>query len=209
MYTLALFLLAGSLLGSLNAATITWSVGSSFFGPTGHLTRSTAGSFVSGFNYGGPDLTIGGDLWTSSTFGFGAFNTEVAAGTADSTFNSMLTTAAFTESSFPPVFTLTGLTIGRSYLLQVFVADTRSCCSSRVQNFGGIQIVQGAGLVVEGTFVADAIQQNWSTNGSPATVLNGVQLRELPLPTNGGEVPEPTTFALLGGSLAVLLLRRR
>lgn len=209
MNKLALFLLGTSLLGGLNAATINWSTGPTFLGPNGHLTRSTAGTFVAGFNVGGPNLTIGGDLWTSATFGFFAFTTDVNAGTADADFNTMLTTADFTQSVFPPVFNLTGLTIGRSYLLQVFVADSRSCCTARTQNFGGVQIIHGAGTLVEGTFVADATQQSWTTAGNPATVVNGYQLRDVTLPTNGGEIPEPSTLALLGGSLALLLLRRR
>ncbi len=209
MHRFALFLLGTGLLGCLNAATITWSVGPSFLGPNGHLARSTAGTFVAGFNYGGPDLTIGADLWTSATFGLGSFGTSVNAGTADAGFNAMLTTAAFTQATFPPIFTLTGLTIGRSYLLQVFVADLRSCCNDRVQNFGGVQILHGDGAVVEGTFIADATQQSWTSSGNPATIVNGFQLRDIPPPTNGGEIPEPSTLVLLGGSLALLLLRRR
>lgn len=62
---------------------------------------------------------------------------------------------------------------------------------------------------MEGAFIADATQQSWTTAGVQATIVNGYQLRDVTLPTNGGEIPERSTFALLGGSLALLLPRRR
>jgi hypothetical protein len=116
--------------------------------------------------------------------------------------------ADFTEVTIPQ-FNLTGLTIGRSCLLQVFVAGSRTCCSARTQNFGGVQVIHGEGTLVEGAFVADSTQQSWTTAGVQATIVNGYQIRDLTLPTNGGEIPERSTFALLGGSLALLLPRRR
>lgn len=202
------FLIIGvlSLLGSAQAATITWSTGPSFVGPNGFDARSTQGIFVSGFNYGSAStLLIGSDNWVATSFGSQPFGTDVNALTSNANFNAMLEDAGFSSSS-PNTLTLTGLTIGNEYLFQVFVGDARPCCNTRTLTFSpstlqALTISHGAFNVVNGSFVADAVTQNWVIGGS--VILNGAQLRDVT-----GVVPEPSTMALLAGSLSLLLFRR-
>lgn len=188
-------------------APITWSVGPSFVGPNGHLSIAQQGTLVYALNWGGGTVNAGGIEWAAANmqFSFGV----VSPGTNDANFNDLI-------GSFGWVFgsnsrTITGLTPGRTYLLQLFLYDNRSCCSGRVSTLSDgqgneIAIEQGSGNSIFGTFTADATTQilNQAQNGS--AIYNAEMLRDITQASN--EVPEPASLLLTAGAL-VLLLRRR
>jgi hypothetical protein len=111
--------------------------------------------------------------------------------------------------------TLNNLTIGQDYLFQSWVSDSRAEQSARTQtiygnNFSGSQsgvldynvlnLDGGTGQFVIGTFTADATSQVMLYSSPDYAQINAFQLRA---------VPEPSTYALVVGGIATLLLIRR
>lgn len=92
------------------------------------------------------------------------------------------------------------LTVGQSYLIQLFFTDLRTCCSSRVMTYGDGEgstvnvTASGApgsfGQFAVGSFVADGPSQEISlvANGFGNVHLNGYQIR------SAFPAPEITTF---------------
>jgi hypothetical protein len=215
---LTLGLLAGGV-GTAGASTITWT-GGALVG-TGTSQISTAGTFVEAHNVGDATaLAAGGitfDAAAASPFAniFGDFLFIPLTG--DAAFDAVLDSGSW--ESGPKVLTLTGLTVGRSYLTQLFVADTRYfCCGDRtVTVTAGNSATSGAllsGWVFNGTFTADAITQAITFTGAPDgyAYLNASQLRDITATGRDlNAVPEPATLVLcsIGAMLAASRLRRR
>ncbi|MFC4992317.1 PEP-CTERM sorting domain-containing protein [Rubritalea tangerina] len=223
-----------------SAATITW--GSAFnFNHTdqslflndfdasrnGGLTATSAVTLISAIDYGHPDsgssvilngvqfVKSGGsrDFWGSTGI--------------DPDIDTVLSGHTATGGSFTQ--TLTGLTIGRIYQIQLIgIHDSRGGINTRAYNVDNGEgdftnapvLTRGAygnsnpanpqpgyfGTVV-GTFTADAITQditlNVNTGSDPG--LSGYILHE-----TTSAVPEPSSVSLLGlGSLTLLLRRKR
>lgn len=163
----------------------------------------TAVGLTSGMPSGSPEF------WNPDGAAFGT------ASGLSSAYQDMLRSGA--EAHPSATLTLTGLTIGHPYLVQLWVDDSRgggvatrtetltSTGGNTVQlAFNFPQVSGGAGQFAVGTFFADGANQVINISGSATGVsaisqINAYQLRDL--------VPEPSTIALL--SLGGLLLFRR
>jgi hypothetical protein len=110
--------------------------------------------------------------------------------------------------------TLNNLTIGQDYLFQSWVNDSRSAFGYRTQtlasgNTSGVldynvgDVNGGTGQFVIGTFTADATTQAITYNSGDFAQISAFQVRAV------SAVPEPSTYALVVGGIATLLLIRR
>ena len=139
----------------------------------------------------------------------------------NTSYNALLQSFIFDNTTPEAAYTLTGLAIGRDYEVQLFIADDRGGAAINFDYLdvdgngndlnGTNNTYFGGGLrpslVFTGTFTADALTQDFTalrrnTNDSEdGTTLSAYQLRV---------VPEPSSTALLGlGGLAFALRRRR
>lgn len=200
-----------------------------YFGSWAPFDGNANASPVNGVAFQGfSDLT---GLTTSFSGGEGGGNYYGSPGTANSDYNILLGYGAYAGGSGTTTFSWSGMTVGDTYEVQFWVEDTRGSTGARWENLSGGDIgststgvdesgpvgyssplFSGAaspGYYIVGTFVADSTgsEQILLTpyGGSPDTQINLFQVRDIT------SVPEPSTFALLAGSGAMMLLffRRR
>ena len=241
--TIACASLALLVAGTVSAATITW-------GPAVDLTLSgtevsTSGTLVQALNFGrGPnssafDTTINGvdftglvngntsNLWADPSSGNFSANTQNVGGSYSglATYSTLLSTWLFSTDAARNTVTLSGLTSGQEYLVQLFMADSRTNQPQFATRFPVIDDGEaneftgpvygtngGVGFVINGTFTADGATQTFTINnynpgdnpGDPATQL-GFQLNAYQIRA----VPEPATIGLLGAAGAGLMLALR
>lgn len=227
-------LFAGSLFAAsaASAAVISWT-GTSYVNTgvnkdtlgTGQF--NTTGTIVYAENNGGGALSFDGinfsaGLPTSSYFAGGNFNVFYNAGGA---LANTATTAP--NTGIPPTLVTLGaggigpaLVIGQSYMIQALLIDSRTGVTivGRTAEFDGVSqgtyanrsgTSLGDGLLVTGTFTADATSQSFNINTRQAdNTAKGGQLNALILSQVPAPIPEPST-TLLGAIGALLLLRRR
>jgi hypothetical protein len=152
-------------------------------------------------------------------------------GTGSANYNTLLGYGAYANGSGTSTFSWGGMTAGDTYEVQFWVEDTRGFTGARWENLSGGDIgttstgvdesgpvgyssplFSGAatpGYYITGTFVADSSDSEEIMlspyGGSPDTQINLFQVRDI-TPT-----PEPSTFTLLAGSGAAMLMgfRRR
>ncbi len=155
--------------------------------------------------------------------GTGSFQSPL---TSDNNYNLLLTSGAFQNDSSSPSISWGGLTVGDTYLIQLWVNDGRnSTVDQRSETVTGgantsASLAYGSGNgpggnpaglpghYIIGTFLAGTTGESISLNSGPAfpsAQLDILQVRDLTA------VPEPSTFALLGSGLCVMLagFRRR
>jgi len=139
--------------------------------------------------------------------------------TADSNYNYILQTSGYNSSSGPNTLSWTGMTPGDMYQLQIWVNDGRNnvtaersetitggANTSAALAYGTGPNGTGPGQFILGNFVADSTGDETLTvtafggnDIGPSAQINLLQLRDVT------PVPEPSTFALLGGGLCVML----
>lgn len=226
-----------ALTSAASAASITWQSVQYVSGPS---DVNTQGSLVGTWSpylqqtSGGP-LTVNGvtflgddliSLTTPSWFS-GQYTGFGSPGTTDSNYNSLLSGAQYGSNGDGTYFSFGGLTVGDTYLVQIWAEDTRSIGNRRWENFYADDAgypADGSGAVtypadgsspnlgqyVIGTFVANATseqidEETWSSSsGQQSGQVNLFQLRDVTT-----SVPEPSTLALLGGGAMVLWRHRR
>lgn len=213
---------------------------------------STNGTFVVAVNYGEAgtsDTTIngvtftgvnvdpsGGDVTNNGVTiaesgtewqGYNS-NSNYQGAISDSAVQALGDSFAFGKGSGSPErIDISGLTIGKTYYLQLFMEDDRGLASGRTLDVKSSDWLganptspaatdlddfdfTGEDQLVNGTFVADDGDSNPANGGeqsfwvdkdeSGGIAFNGLQLRE---------IPEPASLALLGLCLTALLSRRQ
>ena len=131
-------------------------------------------------------------------------------GTSNSGFNAVLNGFAFDGTH---TITLTGLTIGKSYSIQLFSIDNRDCCGPRWQTFGDQNghvsnaYLHSDDAYVVGSFVADGTTQTligdaellpFCSGYNPCTNLNAAVLRDT------SPAPEPASWAMFIGGFGLV-----
>jgi hypothetical protein len=204
-----------------HAAVITWS-GSALAG-LGTTTISTLGQLVEAHNVGSspPALNVGGVLFDNNAADNNPLGTTIAGVvnlplTGNATYDSLLDSASYAVS--PVTYVIDGLVSGTRYLVQFFVADTRTdgLANTRTVTYsdgGGSTLTStplGGGFAFTGIFIATGATQsvvisgNGPNNGNVA-YINAWQLRN-------ASVPEPASLTLWGlGALGLSIAgyRRR
>lgn len=195
----------------LQAATIVWST---VTGAT-DADISTTGSLIEAANFGGTEVVANGVTFQAADF-TGAYplttltnllySTNGAGldpGTGGNIDTIFSTVGVHSANQFP---ILTGLLIGQTYEIQIFLAHTstgRTLTIYSTDNYTGPSAsmnYEDAGIFT-GTFTADATTQAMTWQESTGSNLtNGYQLRA---------IPEPSSLALIGLGGVALLLRRR
>ena len=111
------------------------------------------------------------------------------------------------DGNNPNLLTITGLTVGRTYDVQVWGMDNRGCCGSRTESFtGGLNtsttFALNSDVSITGKFVADATSQVIAINGVAQGQTN---LNAFAVTT----APKPSSFILCGLGVAGMLLAAR
>ena len=167
--------------GPLLAASITWQAAQN----TTNKSNLIEGNIQQLLN-GGSAITVanaGGSGTSSFSFAASQYSTLTfaptvtsnlitnasngAASTGDSSFDTLLDTFSYTTSGTTSgTQTISGLSIGKTYQIQIFYNDQRSCCSGRTMTYGDssntVNISAGGsghGQYAIGTFTADATTQ--------------------------------------------------
>ena len=203
------FAAAVSVIGSANAATISWSrdfVSSSVFTQTSPGIFDKTGTLVFAENSGGAALTFDGIDFAAPTISFGNTRNNFRG------VGSSLAQTGTRGDSGSDTVSLTGLTIGSMYRVQALlftahVNDFGASASFDGVNQGGFD---NPGIIVTGTFVADAAAQDFTIEAFIFGSSQGGQLNAITLYQTSAAVPEPSSAALLGlGGLALILRRRK
>ncbi len=191
-------LLAVLVASTLRAATVNWTT-STVAGPT---DVSTAGTLVGAMNVGSATpQTVNGVTFAADPTGAGTLalgSGTVAFGNLASTFNNFWTAAnpggdaaylaaldtARWGTSGSGTVTLGGLTVGRKYLVQLWIADTRAGFDTRVRTVDGVATTSGGPNIATGAFIADATTQVITVDDGANTFgpqVNLIQLRDVSL----------------------------
>ncbi len=190
-------LLAVLAASTLRAATVNWTA-STVAGPT---DVSTAGTLVGAMNVGSATpQTVNGVTFAADPTGAGTLTLgsgTVAFGNLASTFNNFWTAAdpggdaayaaaldtARWGTSGSGTVTLGGLTVGRTYLVQLWIADTRAGFDTRIRTVDGVATTSGGPNLATGAFIADAATQVITVDDGPNTFgpqVNLLQVRDVP-----------------------------
>jgi hypothetical protein len=211
------------LAASASAATITWesaTIGTAADVSTegtpvfAYSIAGTETTTVNTVDFIGDDLidgTLGDDL-TTTPIGYANYVNYSSPASATGAYADILTTGSYKGGTTDAVYTLNNLSIGQEYLIQFWINDSRATDSNRFAtiadsgvtvDFNTADAIGGAGQYVIGTFIADSTSETFTLNAvSGNQQLNAIQLRA---------IPEPGTYALIGGviSLSSVALRRR
>ena len=194
-------------LTTAQAATIAWSVGSISTTDGDTSDVSTQGNLVEAVNFIGSATTLNGVLFEAFadsgndrttdhliTETDSAYSNAGVYNAGNTSYDTLLDGFMHDNSVDEVDYTLTGLTPGLVYEVQLFIADDRSGPDDRYlsvdssgNTLGGNSTVYGGaanpGLVFTGTFTADATTQAFTaqvfspTNASVGTQLGAFQLR--------------------------------
>ena len=202
------------LTAAANAADITWGTPTGISGTSDVRTNGTFyGSWAPGDDWGGSDRsdnfpvngvtfeaygTSGADFGISgSGINMDRYNGFADPGTLDSNYNHILHTAEFNynASSSSMIVSWDNLTVGDTYLVQVWLNDGRTGQPGTSVFTGGanasapVAIGNGVpGQFITGTFVADGGSQSFTM--APGIMLNLIQVRDLsPTPNVTWQAP--------------------
>jgi hypothetical protein len=216
---------------------VIWNTPQNISAPTDVQTN---GSLVYAFGFAGTSETVNGITFatfatpgtttsvtngnlTLSTTGANPISNFAAFGAAaplTGSYAALMNAADYAMASGataqPLDVTLGGLTLGATYQVEIWVNDARTGFNTRSETAGPTTLqfqvsATGNGQFETGTFTATGTSQMFVLQGSDtvhpfsASQLNAIELLQT------SSVPEPATFALTGGILALssLLLRRR
>jgi len=209
-----------AMVNSASASVITWQTPHNISGASDvNTTGTTFGTWAPGSYSANPYTVNGVDFYSTSnlpglTFNnFWAFqNVFGSPGTSDANYNYLLQNAIY-DGTDPATVSWNGLTVGHTYLVELWTNDTRSGVESRTETFSGSAsdvsssvafqtAATGAGQYIVGTFDASTVSQTITLQGNQAGQLNLIQVRDITPPPS---LPEPATLSLFGlGALAML-----
>lgn len=186
----------------------TWAPGDDWGGTNRSDYYPVNGVTFAAYGTSGVDFNISG-----SGINMDRYNGFANPNTPDSNYNYLLQTAEFNwnASSSSMILSWSNMTVGNTYLVQMWLNDGRSGQTGTSTFKGGVNtsdpvaIGDGTpGQYIIGTFVADATGSE-SITISPGIMLNLVQVRDLT------SVPEPSVAAMLTVGIGIMLigLRRR
>ncbi len=240
---LALLVAVTVIVGDAEAAVISWNVVNLTAAGT---EVSTSGTQVQALNFGRGvssdfNTTINGVLFTGFANGDATLNTfpspTLPPFSANSTgvsgdvytappgltgYDLLLSNQIFSSDLTRNTVTLSNLTSGQAYQVQLFFGDTRTTTTVPLRKpvidygltneFNGAPTygtASGNGFVINGTFTADAATQTFTINNvdtstTPGT-LQGFQLNAYQLRA----VPEPATIGVLGAAAGLMLALSR
>ena len=211
--------------GRGHAASITWGVATTIAGDT---DVSTAGAVVYAYSQGsagtvngvaftavnsftswdGGKVTISGLTGTTTSAYTGGTSTPW--NNLSAAYKNILVGGAYGGTGAGTI-TLNNLTIGKTYLVQVWVNDSRSgatttrteTCTSTGGNtvtlaYNSTVAVGGVGQYTIGTFVADATSQSFILTGNSSSQINTLQVRDMGVAADGAW--NTTTSGLLWGT---------
>jgi uncharacterized protein YjbI with pentapeptide repeats len=215
-----------------SAAVISWT-GPTAVDPSGDSQVNNIDTTLVAENYFGANVTLNGVAFTGVSTGTQTTITSgLGAGVAvfysgpNATMEPLLN-PAFTDSNFgDPGYTIqvSGLTIGDSYVIQLFGGDDRPSFPNAVEvgdgngDFSfkwGLPVLQDQGSFIVGTFVADAATQSFGVRrdlvaqpGGGGGILAGINVRErIPRyrqnPIQGGNLVPITCWWVAGGCTAI------
>ena len=250
---LALLACSIALAAPLRAAVISWS-GATGTPVSGDADVSTSGTLKYAYNFGAPGVasttvngvtftafsipdtyltwvstvTVGsvklteqpGTLWSFNTHGASSGNfTSLSTG-----YKALLSSGASASYAATITVELSGLTSGKSYLLQWWASNTAQIQGDSGENFNSVTATSGSntttlsaqtalGQFITGTFTANAPTQTFALDapgGIPlnSPLINALQLRDI---TPTGVPDTASTLPIVGLSLigAMALNRRR
>lgn len=180
---------------------------------------------INGHNFsddanGPADVTLDGVLFSGESFLGQNFNQGGLLSsntTGDADYDALLDNASIVNGGVPAnndsVYTITGLTNGTDYYVQLWFADERTASAGRVMTYGDNEATEstvdvagqganGFGQFAIGQFTAGGSSQDLTlvTSGFGRSHITAILVRE---------VPEPGSLALLGLGGAFMLRRRR
>lgn len=218
---------AGLAVGAHAQSDINWQTPLTISGPSDVNTSGTLlgtwapfnGSASSGLTVNGvtfqafPDLPGAADTFENGG-GNGTFATPA---TSDANYNTLLNAGAFGNTSGSYTLSWNGMTVGNTYLVQLWVNDGRnSTVNARTETVtGGLNTSlslaygsgdSGPGQYVVGTFVAENSSETLTLTPGPAipsAQFNLLQVRDIT------PVPEPSVVALCLTGLGLLVVASR
>ncbi|MEM9347814.1 MAG: PEP-CTERM sorting domain-containing protein [Planctomycetota bacterium] len=231
-FSLSVLILCLGTIGGANAAPITWSSAQDTTSSAatdiidgGAVVVAFNGAFTTGAV---PDVTLDGVTFTKppvsdflgQTFPSAPAEQLGVNTTGDADYDTLLNHAGVVDVATSPdvsganadaVYTISGLTDGVDYLIQVWYTEERAGSETRAMTFGdneGVpssilvagQGTNGFGQFVTGSFTASGTTQDLSILATDAGRSHATALLVR-------EVPEPTSLALL--SLSALMCARR
>lgn len=173
---------------------------------------ATSGTLIRAENVGGGATSFDGIDFTAGaiTFSGGSFGGFHDAGAN----TSLARTGDYGNGGAPGTVTLTGLTSGNAYRIQALVYDGRGGETGRTVSFDGVNqgqyangitnVTWGNGLLVTGTFLADAATQNFTIEAFSGASSVGAQLNALLVHefANGTPVLENASVASITATTA-------
>lgn len=200
-------------------AAIAWSAGPLYNGASGFNGIQTNGVLVAAVNWGssGPALTVD-PTGINITFQPGhvaALNTNAlfgSAGSTDANWNAIVNDADWNFGGhFSVTPFLTGLTIGRTYQLQLFANDDRFPARTQVYddlvgNSSPI-VTQGDFRSTLGVFTADAATQDLGYSSADSTLFAASVLRDITASQTSAPEPASGLCAFIGAMFLGLARR--
>jgi hypothetical protein len=206
---------------SLRAAVISWSSPAAITTDgSASDVLNTGGAVVAAEYAGGgnPTETVNGITFSIGLSDYAGYQGEFTGGLSGFTTNNAAYDAILNgfdyDGSNPNTLTITGLTPGTTYDVQLWSLDDRACCGGRTVNYddgvgdASTVFALNSNVSTIGTFVADGTTQqivNVNGVGQFQTNLNAFSVQAVPV-----VVPEPASIALFGiGSLGLCMVVRR
>ena len=173
---------------------------------TQNVTLST-GQVITFDGSGANATVVGGN-------GSGTFNNAFTGNTGNSAFDAVLNGFNYDSAAGTKQITLSGLTTGKQYSVQLFGLDDRSGSNTRTFSFSDFSgnssgpIITGSNQYVIGTFTAASAFQTITESVPGGGNINALVVRDL----SASAAPEPSQFACLAFTalgMAGLLLKAR